>query len=137
MKTKLLRPLALGAFAVALVSAPFISGAEAGGYHGHDRYEHWQEKKAKRAKAHRRMHKAGVPHRHYHEDRHHRRTHVREHRRKQYAKAHRHHHGHKKPTKVVYKVVKVEKTPRYDPQERLIYSLIEAVLAANVGTRYR
>ena len=137
MKSKLLKPLALGACAVALVSAPFISSAEAGGYHKHDRYDHWIDKKKQRAKAHRRMHKHGIHHHHHYKEE---RRHARKHRRIRHAWKHKHghghDHGHKRPVKVIKKVVKVETAPRYTAEERLIHSLIEAILAANTG-RYR
>ena len=135
-KSKLLRPLALGAFAVALVSAPFVTSAQAGGDHKHDRYEHWIDKKKHKAKAHRRMHKAGVRHHHHYKEE---RRHARKHRRIRQAwkHGHDHHRGHKRPVKVIHKVVKVEQAPRYTAQERLIHSLIEAVLAANVAPHYR
>ena len=136
-KSKLLRPLALGAFAIALVSAPFITSAKAG-WDGHgDRYERWVDKQDHRAKKHRRLHKAERHHRHVHEaKRHHRHAHRAKHRRVRHAwKHHNDNYGHKKRKRVVYKVVKVQPAPRYNHRERLIQSLIEAVLAANVAPR--
>ena len=138
MKSKLIRPLALGAFAaaVALVSAPFIATAEAGGYHKHDHYEYKWHKKKHKAKAHRRMHKHGIHHHHHYKEE---RGHTRKYRRIRHAWKHKHghhHHGHKRPVKVIKKVVKVETAPRYTAEERFIHNLIEAVLAANTG-RYR
>ncbi len=137
-KSKLTRTFAFGAFAVALLSAPFITAAKAD-YDDHGgRYERWVEKQEYRAKTHRRLHKADKRRHHYEDHRHHDRSHSRKHRRIRHAWKHKHdHHGHKKPAKVVYKVVKVEQAPRIDPRERLIHSLIEAVLAANVAPRYR
>lgn len=157
-KSKLFRPLALGAFALALVSAPFITSAKADWDKRGDRYERWVDKQEYRAKQHRRLHKAEKRHHHVHEaKRHHRHAHRAKHRRIRHAwkhhhdhhghKAHKHHghkkhhrhdhYGHKKQKKVVYKVVKVQQAPRYDHRERLIHSLIEAVLAANVAPRHR
>lgn len=149
-KSKLLRPLALGAFALALVSVPFITSAQADRDGRGDRYDRGFDKQEYRAKKHRRLHKAERHHRHVHEAKRDRRhAHRAKHRRVRHAWKHHHdhyghkkhrkhdHYGHKKQKKVVYKVVKVQPAPRYDHRERLIHSLIEAVLAANVAPRYR
>jgi len=138
MKSKFLRPLALGAFAVALLSAPFITSAKADWDDRNGRYERSVEKQEYREKDHRRMHKAEKRHRHYEEGRHQSHDRIRKHRRIRHAWKHKH-HDRKQPTKVVYKVVEVQPAPepRYDHQERLIRSLIEAVFAANVAPRYR
>lgn len=137
-KKNLTRTFAFGAFAVALMSAPFVPTAKADWDDRGGRYERWVEKQEYRAKAHRRMHKAEKRHHHYKEDRHHHRDHARKHRRIRHAWKHKHdRYDRKRPAKVVYKVVKVGTPPRVDPRERLIHSLIEAVLAANVAPRYR
>lgn len=138
-KSKLLRPLALGAFALALVSAPFITSAQADRDGRGDRYDRGVDKQEYRAKKHRRLHKAERHHRHVHEAKRDRRhAHRAKHRRVRHAWKHHHdRHGHKARKRVVYKVVKVQPAPRYDHREQLIHSLIEAVLAANVAPRYR
>lgn len=129
--------LAICAFALVLISAPFMSSAKADGGHHHRHYEHKAEKLKHWKKAHRRLHHAEKRHdRPHHWAKHHKRARIRKHRRPRHAWNHHAHDHHRKPAKkVVYKVVEVE--PKYDPQERLVAALIEAVVRSSTAAHYR
>ena len=138
MKTKLMRTFAFGAFAVALVSAPFMTTAKADWDERGNRYGYWVEQQQDRAHAHRRLHKAEKRHHHLHKaERHHRHDQIRKHRRIRQAWNAKHDYRAKAPVKIVYRVVNVQPAPRHDPRERLVASIIEAVFAANIANYYR
>ncbi|NKB55002.1 MAG: hypothetical protein GKS00_01565 [Alphaproteobacteria bacterium] len=127
-KSKIMRAVAASAFAVTLLSAPFISTAQAGS-DGHRGHKHGYEVKKQKHWGHDRG-------RHHYGHKHYRKKHARKHRRLHRQHAHRydHHRGHKR----VRKVVHVHKYPRHERryerhQRELIGSIVEALLRGQAG----
>ena len=133
-KSKIMRAFAIGAFAVTLISAPFITTANADSDHRGNKHGGWVEKNERSGHDQERYRYGHKRHDHkYH------RKHARKHRRLRHARKHAHHYDHRRPHKTVYKVIQAERPPvrRRVSEERFIASLIEAVVAATVANHYR
>lgn len=124
-KFKLIRTLAIGAFAVTFLSAPFISTAKADSdYRGHKR-GYSVEKEYRGDRGHHRRHYA---------QKHYRNKHARKHRRIRHEQAYR--HNYRKPYKSVRKEVHVYKYP--EQRRRHVISdheLFSGIIGALIGTQ--
>lgn len=135
-KFKIIRTLAVGAFAVTLLSAPFIATAKAGSDHRSHKHGYAVEKEYRGDHRHHQRHYA---HKHY------RNKHARKHRRIRHEQAYRHHyrnsykHDYRRPHKTVRKVVHVYKYP--EPRRRHVISdrefiggLVGALIGAQIAS---
>jgi hypothetical protein len=129
-KSKIMRAFALSAFAVMLLSAPFISTAKADSGHRGLKNGYWAAKEQRWGHDH---HRHQVAHKHF------RQKQAQKHRRRHHAKKAAYRHDHHATHRATRKIVRYEAKPSLHrlSEEQLVARVIEAVVAATFANPYR